>query len=98
MTDLDLRTVIENLEFRIVRLTELMDASMARSRNLLALCEKANAHQAVTILELRSELADAVEGIDWRNAEIAALKRSFDSLAREQDRLASAKFASVVQP
>ena len=87
MTNPDLQTKIENLEFRIVRLTELMDVSFAKARNALAVLEKANERQAVTIIELRQQVTDAVAGIAWRDAEIGCLKTANQSLSREKEHL-----------
>lgn len=92
MTDLDLQTKIENLEFRIIRLTELMDASFVRARNELSVFEKANARQATTILKLRQQVTDAEAGIAWRDAEIKCLTNVLESTSRDRELLAKQSF------
>jgi len=49
-----------------------------------------------TILALRCELGDARAGIEWRDAEIAVLKRTIESISREADRNAAIHLAKEV--
>lgn len=92
MTDLDLRTDIALLEFRIAGLLQLIDSSGVRHRNALAVCEKANARQAETILKLRQQVTDAEAGIEWRDAEIKCLTNVLESTSRDRELLAKQTF------
>jgi outer membrane protein TolC len=83
----ELNDVMTNLEFRIVRLTTLLDSTLKDSKTALEDCEKAIERQVQTILDLKIELADAKAGIEWRDAEIKALKRSLEFAGRERDRM-----------
>lgn len=90
--------IIDNLEARILQLMKIIDDQTWQAFERLQVVEDANAKQALTILELRSELADAIEGIQWRDAEIAIWRRSNDSKSREHELLINAKHAESVKP
>ena len=79
--------IIENLEHRVLQLLRIIDDQIDRSKEVLAFHEKANARQAVTIIELRQQVTDAVAGIAWRDAEIGCLKTANQSLSREKEHL-----------
>jgi hypothetical protein len=83
----ELNDVMTNLEFRILRLTTLLDDTLKGSKTALEDCEKAIERQVQVILDLKIELADAKAGLEWRDAEIQVLKRSLEFAGRERDRI-----------
>jgi outer membrane protein TolC len=76
---------MENLEFRGARLQTLLDTTLADSKSAINRNEEAIKRQIGTILSLQSELADAQAGIEWRDAEIKALKTTIESVNRDRE-------------
>jgi len=81
----ELEQIMENLEFRGARLQTLLDTTLADSKSAINRNEEAIKRQIGTILSLQSELADAQAGIEWRDAEIKALKTTIESVNRDRE-------------
>lgn len=94
LTQLELE--LENLEHRVVRLLEVLDKTLASSKAAIDFCARANERQALTIVELKQQVSDALAGLEWRDAEIRCLKRTAESLGREKELLLQQQYVGGV--